>query len=83
MSTLQKTLQESGGASRRLKEFVDAREFPHLYDDHPLSVALERMGTTHLDVLPVVSRADVHKLEGVVTSHDVLSFYGFAGAVGS
>jgi CIC family chloride channel protein len=83
LSTLQKALQDSGGASRRLKEFVDAREFPHLHGDHPLSVALERMGTTHLDVLPVVSRADVHKLEGVVTLHDVLSFYGFGGAVGS
>jgi CIC family chloride channel protein len=83
LSTLQKALQESGGASRRLKEFVDVHEFPHLHGDHPLSVALERMGTTHLDVLPVVSRADVHKLEGVVTLHDVLSFYGFGDAVGS
>jgi len=72
-----------GGASRKLKEFVDAREFPHLHPDHPLSVALERMGTTHLDALPVVSRADVRKLEGVVTVQDVLSFYGFTGAVGS
>src|SRR5580692_4313458 len=68
-----------GGASRTLKEFVDAREFPHLHSDHPLSVALERMGTTHMDVLPVVSRADVHKLEGVVTLHEVLKFYGFGG----
>jgi CIC family chloride channel protein len=83
LSTLQKALQESGGASRRLKEFVNVCEFPHLHGDHPLSVALERMGTTHLDVLPVVSRADVHKLEGVVTLHDVLSFYGLGGAVGS
>jgi CBS domain-containing protein len=72
-----------GGASRKLKEFVDAREFPHLHPDHPLSVALERMGSTHLDALPVVSRADVRKLEGVVTVQDVLSFYGFTGAVGS
>ncbi len=72
-----------GGANRKLKEFVDAREFPHLHPDHPLSVALERMGTTHLDALPVVSRADVRKLEGVVTVQDVLSFYGFTGAVGS
>jgi CIC family chloride channel protein len=72
-----------GGASRTLKEFVDAREFPHLHSDHPLSVALERMGTTHMDVLPVVSRADVHKLEGVVTLHEVLKFYGFGGTSGS
>jgi chloride channel protein, CIC family len=82
LSALQKAWGD-GGAGRTLKEFVDAREFPHLHADHPLSVALERMGTTHLDVLPVVSRADVHKLEGVVTVQDVLSFYGFTGAVGS
>jgi hypothetical protein len=36
------------------------------------------MGATHLDTLPVVSRADVHKLEGVVTLRDVLNLYGFA-----
>jgi CIC family chloride channel protein len=72
-----------GGASRKLKEFVDASEFPHLHPDHPLSVALERMGRTHMDVLPVVSRADVHKLEGVVTLQEVLRFYGFGGISGS
>jgi chloride channel protein, CIC family len=82
LSTVQNAWDD-GGASRKLKEFLDAREFPHLHLDHPLSVALERMGTTHLDVLPVVSRADVHKLEGVVTVQDVLSFYGFTGATGS
>jgi CIC family chloride channel protein len=72
-----------GGASRTLKEFVDAHEFPHLHVDHPLSVALERMGATHLDVLPVVSRADVHTLEGVVTLQEVLNFYGVGGTIGS
>ncbi|MGA2428372.1 MAG: chloride channel protein [Candidatus Acidiferrum sp.] len=82
LSTLQKAMVDSG-ASRKLKEFVDARQFPHLHVDHPLSVALERMGTTHLDVLPVVSRADVHKLEGVVTLQEVLNFYGFGGTIGS
>ena len=29
-----------------------------------------------IELLPVVSRADVHKLEGVVTLHDVLDSYG-------
>jgi CIC family chloride channel protein len=57
--------------------------FPHLHVDQPLSLALERLGTTHLDVLPVVSRADVHLLEGMVTLQDVLSFYGFGGTIGS
>ena len=80
LSVLQNAWGDNGGG-RRLKEFVDAREFPHLHVDHPLSVALERMGTTHLDALPVVSRADVHKLEGVVTLQEVLSFYGVGGTV--
>ncbi len=31
-----------------------------------------------MDALPVVSRADVHKLEGIVALRDVLKFYGFA-----
>jgi chloride channel protein, CIC family len=77
--TLQKALADSG-ANRILAEFVDPHDFPHLHVDHPLSLALERMGATHLEVLPVVSRADVHKLEGIVTFHDVLNFYGFSGS---
>jgi CIC family chloride channel protein len=82
LTTLQKAVDEDG-ASRTLQEFIEARDFPHLHVDHPLSVALERMGSTQLDVLPVVSRADVHKLEGVVTLQEVLSFYGFGGKLGS
>jgi CIC family chloride channel protein len=82
LSTLQKAAADNS-ANRALKEFVKSREFPHLHVDHPLSVALERMGTTHLDVLPVVSRADIHKLEGVVTLQEVLNFYGFGGTIGS
>jgi CBS domain-containing protein len=34
------------------------------------------MSKYHLDVLPVVHRADLHKLEGVVTLPDVLDAYG-------
>jgi CIC family chloride channel protein len=64
-----------GGGTRRLMEFVEAGDFPHVHADHPLNVALERMGGEQLDVLPVVSRADVHKLEGVVTLRDVLAVY--------
>ena len=47
----------------------------------PLSVALDRLGSSHLDALPVVSRADLHKLEGIVTLQDVLNLYGFGGEV--
>jgi len=44
--------------------------------DHFLHMALDRMGASQLDVLPVVSRANVHHLEGVVTLQDVLTLYG-------
>jgi chloride channel protein, CIC family len=62
-----------------LTRLVSGDQFPHLHVDQPLSLALERMGATHLELLPVVSRADVHRLEGVVTLQDVLRFYGFSG----
>jgi CIC family chloride channel protein len=67
-------------ANKELGSLVDALVFPHVHADQGLDVALERMGTNHLDLLPVVNRADIHKLEGVVTLHDVLSAYGVAGA---
>jgi CIC family chloride channel protein len=50
--------------------------FPHVHPDQGLDLALERMGENQLEILPVVSRADVHKLEGIVTLRDVLDAYG-------
>jgi hypothetical protein len=38
------------------------------------------MSAYHLDVLPVIHRADIHKLLGVVTLKDVLDSYGVGGA---
>jgi chloride channel protein, CIC family len=55
-------------------------EYPYVYQDHPLSHALERMGQAGVDVLPVVSRADVHELYGVVTLSDVLTTYRVTGS---
>ena len=43
-----------------------------------LSLAMERMGTSGVNVLPVVSRANVHQLVGVVALDDILSTYGVA-----
>jgi CIC family chloride channel protein len=51
-----------------------------LHTDQPLSTALERMGTMKVDVLPVVSRADLGKILGVVTMPDILAAFGFEGA---
>jgi CIC family chloride channel protein len=56
----------------------NALDFPHVHPDHSLSLALERMGATGLNVLPVVSRADVRQLVGVVALGDVLEAYGLA-----
>jgi len=55
----------------------ESRDFPHLHTDHPLELALERMGAARVDVLPVVSRANIHDLLGLVRLRDVLVSYGF------
>jgi CIC family chloride channel protein len=43
-------------------------------------LALERMGANQIEILPVVNRADLHKLEGIVTLRDVLDAYGVSRA---
>jgi CBS domain-containing protein len=53
-----------------------AEELPHVHPDHSLSLALERMGTSGLNVLPVVSRANVRQLLGVVALNDILETFG-------
>ena len=70
-----------GGSAETLERFAMEAEFPHLHSDQALSVALDRLGSSRFDALPVVSRADVHKLEGIVTLQDVLNLYGFGGTV--
>jgi len=62
--------------ARRVGHLVPPGGFPHLHADHSLDVALDRMGALHLDLLPVVSRANVHELLGVVELGDVLEAYG-------
>jgi predicted transcriptional regulator len=60
----------------RLADLAVTKDMPHIHADQPLHTVLERMSASHLDVLPVVHRADVHKLEGIVTLRDVLDSYG-------
>ena len=74
LTGLQQRLAENG--ARPLSDFVNGINFPHLHTDQSLDLALERMGTNHVQVLPVVSRADIHKLLGIVTLNDVLDSYG-------
>jgi len=62
----------SGGQSPADEESL------HVHPDHGLGLALERMGTSGCKVLPVVSRANVRQLIGVVTLEDILETYGVA-----
>jgi len=78
VASLQRNLAE--GADKKLGELVDALVFPHVHPDQGLDLALERMGANQIEFLPVVNRADVHKLEGIVTLRDVLDAYGVSRA---
>ncbi|HEX4320692.1 MAG TPA: chloride channel protein [Acidobacteriaceae bacterium] len=69
-------LEEAQHADKKLAELVDPLTFPHVHADQGLDLALERMGANQLEILPVVGRADAHKLEGIVTLYDVLEAYG-------
>lgn len=70
------TAVKGADSKRCVGDLVNGRDFPHLHTDHSLDLALDRMGATHTDMLPVVSRANVHQLLGVVRLHDVLKSYG-------
>ncbi|MFZ1916866.1 MAG: chloride channel protein [Terriglobales bacterium] len=76
VSFAQLGLELAEGADKKVGDLVDALAFPHVHADQGLDLALERMGANQIEILPVVSRADMHKLEGVVTLGDVLNAYG-------
>ncbi len=74
-----------GGSSKKVAEILGdgyrsghstSEELPHVHPDHSLSLALERMGTSELNVLPVVSRANVRQLLGIIVLDDILDAYG-------
>ena len=78
LARLERELAE--GADKKLGELTDALVFPHIHPDQTLDLALERMGANQIELLPVVNRADMHKLEGMVTLRDVLDAYGVSRA---
>lgn len=71
-----------GRGSVPVRELLDAITtaehggLPHVHGDHPLGLALARMGSTRHTVLPVVSRANVRAMLGIVTLPDILRVYG-------
>lgn len=74
LPTLEREL--AADAAKPLGKIVDTLDFPHVHADQGLDLALERMGANRVEILPVVSRADVHQLLGVVSLRDVLESYG-------
>lgn len=73
-------IEMAGPQPRTVGELVKANEkFPYVHPDHPLSYALERMGAAGIDVVPVVSRANIRQMYGIVALTDILAEYGVAG----
>ncbi len=77
LATLERACAEGAGG-RQLVDLVDMHAFPHVHSDQGLDLALERMGAAGVELLPVVSRGDINKLEGVVELPDVLRAFGIS-----
>jgi CIC family chloride channel protein len=61
--------------SGQISDLLNPHDFPHVHSDETLDLALERMGTAGVDLLPVVSRANINNLEGVITLDDLLAAF--------
>jgi CIC family chloride channel protein len=72
---------EEGGETRLLLNLVKTVNVPRAHSDQPVYLALERMSQANMDILPVVHRADMALLEGVVSMADVLEAYGVPTSV--
>lgn len=74
--------EQNGEGAATLRELVggalvgDGALLPYVHMDEPVEVALRRMGAAGVAVLPVVSRADVRQLVGVVALADLPAAYG-------
>jgi CIC family chloride channel protein len=73
-----RVLEGADPAARRVRDLVNHGLFSYVHADHPLSYALQRMRDTGVDVLPVVSRADLGEMSGIVTLNQILEAYGVA-----
>jgi CIC family chloride channel protein len=69
-------LDEISDPDTNLKNALPDEDYAYVYPDHPLSYALERMGSAGADALPVVSRANRTELKGIVTLSGVLAAFG-------
>jgi CIC family chloride channel protein len=72
----QMEIEADEDSGRILDDVMVGPVFPHMHADQGLDLALEQMGSNQIDLLPVVSRANVHEIVGVVTLQDILDAYG-------
>lgn len=75
-----RTLMSQGKGQLSLGSVLPLRQIPHLHPDHSLDLALRYVG--RWPILPVVSRANLGKLEGAISKEDVLRKYQDAGEEG-
>jgi chloride channel protein, CIC family len=73
-----KTWMEEGKGSETLESILGSMgagnaQIPYLHPDHPLDMALRYVDRWPL--VPVVNRANLRELDGVITQHDVLERY--------
>ena len=66
-------MMKEGKRAHTLTSVLPTQRLPYLYPDLPLDAALRCVSQS--DLIPVVNRADLRELEGVVTREDVLSRY--------
>jgi CIC family chloride channel protein len=67
------SMAKEGKGGLTLASVLASRQTPYLHPDHPLDTALRYVDRWPL--VPVVSRADFRKLEGVISQRDVLNRY--------
>jgi chloride channel protein, CIC family len=67
------TMVKEGKGTLTLSSILAGRQIPYLHPDQPLEMALRYVD--RWPMVPVVSRADFRKLEGVVSKGDVLNRY--------
>lgn len=68
-----KTCIHEGRGNQPLTTLLDGRQIPSLHPDHPLDMSLRYVDRWHL--VPVVNRANLRELEGVISQRDVLDRY--------
>jgi CIC family chloride channel protein len=67
------TFLKEGKEAQAIGSILASRQVPGLHPDHPLDMALRYVD--RWQIVPVVNRANLGKLEGIITQRDVLERY--------